>query len=68
MKKKYDNIDFKNKQIQKYFIINSIKENSNLDNPSLKQKFKDIAKFELPIKSTEISKLRSKITYKTLNI
>lgn len=35
-KKDYDNIDFKQKYIQKFYVEYSIKENNNIDNLSIK--------------------------------
>jgi len=47
--KNIDNINFKLNKIQKYFIYYLIYKNKEIDNPTLIQNFKNIAKNNLDI-------------------
>ena len=60
-KKDYINIDFKQKYIQKFFFEFTIKENNNIDNPSLNKIFIDKFKINLKLNLSELSHIRNKI-------
>jgi len=69
-KKEYDHIDFKKKYIQKFFVELNIKDNNNIDNPSIKKLFFDKFNFNLNLTLSELSHVRNKIidNYKNITI
>ena len=60
-------INFKERKIQKYFVYYKIMNNNNIDNPSLKKKFKEISNLDLKLTLSNISNIRTKIITKYKN-
>ena len=65
-----NNIDFKQKYIQKYYVEYQINQNKNIDNPALKNNFYLLTTCKLDLSKSNLSRIRSKIidTYKDLNL
>ena len=67
-KKEYNNIDFKKKYIQKFFVELNIKDNNNIDNPCIKKTIFDKFNLNLNLTLFEISHIRNKIIDNFKNI
>ena len=67
---KIDDLNFQDIKIQKYYVEYSIKKNNNIENSTLFQNFKKIAKQNLSLTKSQISKIRNKLidNYKNLNL
>ena len=68
--KKFEEIDFKNRKIQKYFTIYAISKDNNIDNAELKKLFNKITQTEFILDKVTLSKLRNKLLedFKSLTI
>ena len=54
--------------MQKYFVYYCINNNSNIDNPTIKKKFKEMTGFELKLTLTNLSNIRNKVKNNYKNI
>ena len=66
--KKYNLIDFTKRENQKYYVYYIIKENKNIDNPTIKNKFYNISNINLTLSLADLSKIRNKILDKYKNL
>ena len=55
-------------EIQKYFVYYCITNNKNIDNPTIKKKFKELTDLELKLTLTNISNIRNKVKNNYKNI
>ena len=67
--KEYNKINFKEREMQKYYSIFAISENNNLDNPSLKKNFFNLTNTSLNLSIVDLSRIRNKVLdqYKNLD-
>ena len=66
--KKTKELNFNEKKMQKYFVYYCINNNSNIDNPTIKKKFKELTGFELKLTLTNLSNIRNKVNNNYKNI
>ena len=66
--KDYNKLDFKDKEIQKFYVYYIISENNNIDNPSIKKYYYNLTKVSLSLNLVELSRIRNKITDKYKNL
>ena len=59
-KKEYNKIDFSNKKIQKYYAFYFIKNNNDLDNPTIIKNFNTLTNIKLNLSKPELSQIRGK--------
>ena len=54
-------IDFKNSEIQKYYIYYTIAKNNDIDYPSIYKNFYNLTKEKITLTNSQISKIKSQI-------
>ena len=59
--KEYNIINFKEREIQKYYATFAISENNNLDDPSLKKNFFNLTNTSLNLSIVGLSLIRNKV-------
>ena len=66
--KKKNLINFRKREYQKYYVYYIIKENKNINNNTIKNKFYNISNINLTLNLEDLSKIRNKILDKYKNL
>ena len=54
-------MNFKDKDIQKYYVFNEISKNKDIDNPNLSTNYLNLTEENLTLTRCQLSKIRNKI-------
>ena len=54
-------MNFKDKDIQKYYVFNEISKNKDIDNPNLSNNYLNLTEENLTLTRCQLSKIRNKI-------
>ena len=59
--KDFESLNFKDKDIQKYYVFNEISKNKDIDNPNLSTNYLNLTEENLTLTRCQLSKIRNKI-------